>query len=174
MTAPKVQILVGMIASGKSTYSRQAACKGLIIVNDDAIVSAVHADEYQLYAKALKPLYKAVENTIAGIAIALGRSVVIDRGVNLSRRSRARWLAIADSLDVPCECILFPVHSPLSHAQRRYKHDHRGHSLAYWQKVASHHLSVYDEPSLDEGFSSIADVNYNDLIQYLVAGGIPT
>jgi len=53
----KIQILVGMIASGKSTYSKHAARLGFIVVNDDAIVNAVHGEDYTLYDKKLKLLW---------------------------------------------------------------------------------------------------------------------
>ena len=76
---PKVEILVGFIASGKSTYSKHRASQGAIVINDDAIVNAVHSNIYELYDKNLKPLYKAVENTILEMALALNRDVVIDR-----------------------------------------------------------------------------------------------
>jgi dephospho-CoA kinase len=35
---PKIEVLVGMIASGKSTYSRSRAQDGAIIINDDGPV----------------------------------------------------------------------------------------------------------------------------------------
>ena len=39
---PKVEILVGPIASGKSTYLKHRVSQGAITINDDAIVNAVH------------------------------------------------------------------------------------------------------------------------------------
>ena len=52
-----LELLVGPIASGKSTYSNKAAKEGAIIVNDDAIVTALHGGDHTLYDKALKPRF---------------------------------------------------------------------------------------------------------------------
>lgn len=74
---PKLEILFGPVASGKSTYSRRRASDGALIANDDAIVLAVHGGEYSLYAKELKPVYKALRGLVAQFGAALGRDVII-------------------------------------------------------------------------------------------------
>ena len=151
----RIQVLVGTIASGKSTYAKKQARDGWIIINDDALVNAVHGDQYGLYQRELKPLYKGLELCILHTAIAMGRDVLVDKGLNLTRNARQRWVAVARSLDVPIDCVLFPFSSAEVHAARRVASDHRGHSLEYWQKVAEHHISVYEPPTIDEGFVAI-------------------
>jgi dephospho-CoA kinase len=81
MKSGKIQVLVGMIASGKSTYAKNAARRGVICVNDDAVVNLVHADDYTLYDKSLKILYKSIENHIISMALAMSRTVLVDRGL---------------------------------------------------------------------------------------------
>jgi predicted kinase len=150
-----IEVLVGMIASGKSTWAKDRAKEGWIIINDDSIVNAVHADDYLLYQQDLKPLYKSIEDHILHTAVAMGKNVVVDRGLSLSATARRRWIALANSLDTPVQAVLFDVFSPEVHAQRRFESDSRGHDLDYWLRVAQRHHSVYDEPTLDEGFESI-------------------
>lgn len=157
---PVIEILVGMVASGKSTYAKRRAAEGFIVINDDAIVNAVHADQYTLYDESLKPLYKGTEVFIMNTAVAMGKNVLVDKGLNLSRRSRERWIALGRSLDVAVECMLFEVFAPEVHAERRAAADLRGHDHAYWLKVAKHHFSVYEEPSLVEGFSSVREMSW--------------
>lgn len=152
---PIMEVLVGTIASGKSTYAQARAAQGSIIVNDDAIVNAVHADQYTLYQESLKPLYKGVELFIVNTALAIGKDVLVDKGLSLSRASRQRWISIGRSLDVPVKCILFPPSWAEVHARRRVEADSRGHDYDYWLRVATHHLSVYEPPSTEEGFDSI-------------------
>jgi predicted kinase len=161
----KIQVLVGMIASGKSTYARNAARNGVICVNDDAVVNLVHADDYTLYDKTLKTLYKSTENHIISVALAMGRTVLVDRGLNLSLRGRQRWLSLAQGFDLPCEVIQFPIEAPAVHAERRAKSDPRGHDFAYWLRVAEHHFSEYVPPTLDEGFSAIYDITFADVME---------
>ena len=152
------QVLVGMIASGKSTYAKDVARRGGVIVNDDAVVTAVHGGDYGLYDERLKPLYKGVEAQIAVLAVAIGRDVVVDRGVNIRRSARARWVTFAKALDQKCEAVVFQRSAAAIHAARRQASDPRGHHPGYWLHVALHHEKDYDEPNVDEGFDRIVYV----------------
>ena len=160
----KVYILVGHIASGKSGYCKNAAKKGLITLNDDALVNLLHGDDYTLYDNRLKILYKSIENNIFSLGLCLGKSVIIDRGVNVSIKGRKRWIALANSFDVPCEAIVFKIEKPEVHAKRRCEHDGRGHSYEYWLNVAKHHHSIYKEPSCEEGFDKVHCIEYTEIL----------
>jgi hypothetical protein len=144
-----------MVASGKSTYARDAARRGVLCINDDAIYSMIHGGDYTLYDPALKPLYKSIENHALAAAILAGRDVLIDRGLNVSVAARQRWLSIARSFDVPCEAIVFPRHTSEVHAHRRYDGDHRGLSYEHWLRAARRHAAIYVEPTTAEGFTVI-------------------
>lgn len=157
----KLQCLIGMISAGKSFYSRKAAKTGIICLNDDAVVSMLHGGNYTDYDKKLKALYKAVEHTIIDIAVAMDKTILIDRGLNISKKARKRFLAIADSLDVECEALWFQNEGPEIHAKRRFESDSRGHSLEYWTRVSEYHNSVWEEPTLEEGFSKITKLDWN-------------
>jgi predicted kinase len=150
-----IQVLCGTIGSGKSTYAKTKAKEGCIIVNDDSIVNAVHADQYDLYNKDLKPLYKGAELFILNTAIAMGKDVVVDKGISLSVNSRQRWISIGRSLDIPVQCVLFQFFSPEIHAERRAGSDDRGLGFDYWLKVAKVHFASYEEPTVGEGFSAV-------------------
>lgn len=163
MNTGKIFVLTGMIASGKSTYCKNAAKKGFIILNDDSIVNLVHADDYTLYDKKLKILYKGIENQLIALGVALDKSIIIDRGLNISLRGRKRWLALAGSFDVPCEAICFTNDGPEVHAKRRFDSDSRNHGYDYWLDVAKHHNSVYAIPSLDEGFDKIHHISFEEV-----------
>lgn len=151
----KLQVLCGMIASGKSSYCRNAAKAGIVCVNDDAIVNMLHSDDYTLYSEQLKILYKSIENHVVSTAIAMNRMVIVDRGLSMSVRGRSRWIALARSYDICCEAIVFPNEGPLVHARRRADVDARGHNYDYWLKVAKRHHSEWTEPTIDEGFDAI-------------------
>lgn len=158
-----VELLIGPIASGKSTYSRKRAKEGFIIINDDAIVNALHCNFYNLYDKELKPLYKIVENTVLHTALSMGKSVVIDRP-NYSRGMRRRYIAISSSLDIPVVGVKFKDCGAEEHATRRMKSDSRGGTLEYWMHVYNEHKKLYEEPSLSEGFTDIVEANIKDLL----------
>lgn len=154
----KVEILIGNIASGKSTYCRRRVEEGAVVMNDDAIVNGLHCGIYTKYDKALKPLYKAIENAIVTSAITLGRDVVIDRGVNLTPRSRRRFVGLAHSMDAEAHAVIFEFCEPSIHADRRMSHDDRGHSAEYWLEVATVFHNKYIPPEEHEGFDKVIHV----------------
>lgn len=163
MAQSTVQLLVGPIASGKSTYARNAAAKGMVIINDDALVEALHGGNYGLYDKNLKPLYKQTENTILTTAVALGKSVVVDRGTNNSIESRRRWIGLANSLDCPVVAIVFPDEGAAVQAERRAAADGRGHGFDYWYRVAKNHIFYGSDPVTDEGFDEVLKADWTDI-----------
>lgn len=159
----KLELLCGPIASGKSTYCRQAANEGAIILNDDSIVTAIHGGDYRLYNKSLKPLYKSVENSLISTALAMGLRVVVDRP-NHSIKMRQRYIAIGKSFDVPVEVILFKRELPEIHGERRFKSDARGHDLNYWIDVARAHERLFETPDKNlEMFDSISEWIYQEI-----------
>lgn len=160
---PRIYVLIGMIASGKSTYCRNAAKNNQLIMNDDALVNLLHADDYTLYNKELKILYKSLENNIVSFGLCMGKSVVIDRGLNVSIQGRQRWVALARSFDVPCEAIVLPLSNPETHAKRRYESDPRGHTYDYWFNVANKHYEAYRPPSIEEGFDKIHNITFEEI-----------
>ncbi|MFI5405166.1 MAG: AAA family ATPase [Nitrososphaerales archaeon] len=149
-------VLCGMVCSGKTSYANRIAKEGVICINDDRIVEMVHGGNYSLYRKELKPLYKSIENHIFGAAIQIGKSVLIDRGLNCSPAGRARWLALAKSFDIPAVAIVFPRERALVHAERRFQSDPRGLPLEHWIKAAERHEKEWVDPTLEEGFAEIS------------------
>jgi len=153
-----LQILVGPIACGKSTYSRAKAEEGFVIVNDDDLVTAIHGGNYKLYSKELKPVYKAAENAIVQSALTLGKSVIIDRP-NHQSATRARYISLAKSLDKRTVVVLWPRKSPEIHARRRFYSDHRGHNIQWWTKVCEIHEDFYEPPNMQkEGFDELLEI----------------
>jgi predicted kinase len=154
----RIQVACGMIASGKSTYARNAAKAGIICMNDDAIVNMLHGGDYTLYDKKFKILYKSIENHIIAAALTMGRSVFIDRGLNISVNGRYRWIALARSFDVPIDAIVFKNEGPEIHTDRRMNSDSRGHARDYWLDVAKYHDKSWQLPTVDEGFASVQEI----------------
>jgi len=149
-----IEVLVGPIASGKSTYARKRAEMGAVIVNNDAIVTAVHGGIYTAYNKALKPFYKAVETFMITTALAMGRDVVIDR-TNMNRGTRLRYTSLAKAFGTKAYAVLFQDEGPEVHARRRTDSDSRGWGYEYWLEAAQAHQKNASHPSKDEGFDIV-------------------
>lgn len=150
-----IEVLCGAICSGKSTWCKQRAKDGWIIMNDDSVVTMLHGGNYTLYNKSLKPLYKSIEDHIVHSVVLAQKNLVIDRGLDICVESRKRWISLANSLDTPIQAVVFELFPPEIHAKRRAETDGRGYDYEYWLKVAKSHMSRYKIPTIEEGFVNI-------------------
>ncbi len=153
---PKIEVLIGMIASGKSTYARTRADAGALIVAHDDLTAMLHG-RYR-FEPGLRACYRSMEQWIVHDGLAAGRDVVIDR-THLTRESRARWVAFARNhyRDVRVVAVAFRILHPAEHAARRFGADPRGRSFDDWLGVAMHHhaQAVAEPLSDDEGFDQV-------------------
>jgi predicted kinase len=151
------ELLIGPIASGKSTWTARRAREGAIVLNDDSLVTSLHGGHYEMYDKKLKPLYKTIPLMLAGMTILAGRDVIID-STNLTRAVRSRWIGMAKMYDVPVVGVVFDRKGPAEHAGRRTRSDDRGYDFDYWLKVARYHDSIYEAPDASEGFDNLVPI----------------
>lgn len=152
---PTLEILIGMIASGKSTYALRRAKEGALVISHDALTAMLHA-EYR-YEQGKRELYRYMENLLARAALQDGHDVVIDR-THLTLESRQRWISFLSGQDwYQIKAIVFPIESPEEHVRRRMASDPRGRPEYEWLQVARHHYAqAMAEPfSTDEGISSV-------------------
>ncbi len=125
-----------------------------LIINDDSITTALHQN-YTLYNKDLKPLYKSIENDILVWGLSHGYTVIVDRP-NMSSKTRARYIAIAKSLDEEqIICVKFKREFCFIHAKRRTESDSRGFNYDHWLAAAQRKEREYEEPKITEGFTDI-------------------
>jgi predicted kinase len=157
-----IEVLVGTIASGKSTWCLEKAKEGWLIINDDAIVSMLHGGLYA-YRQDLKILYKSIETHIFHMCVALGYDIIIDKGLNLTVASRKRWISLAQSVDEQIRARVFPFSTAKVHAERRMKHESRSFSYEKWLNIAQEHIKRFEWPTINEGFCSI---EYNKPLEW--------
>jgi hypothetical protein len=158
----KLEVLIGMIGSGKSTYARSRAAEGAMIVCHDDLTEMLHG-QYR-YEPGLKPVYRNMMIDLAWHALMEGRDVVVDR-THLTRESRALWVETVGSWNgrhirprADLIAVTFPVENPLTHAGRRYYSDPRGRTLDTWREVAEHHYRQWLAEPLNwpaEGFDGV-------------------
>jgi hypothetical protein len=163
----RLEVLVGMVASGKSTYARQRADQGCLVVCHDSIAPGLHT-RYR-YEGFLRDYYRGIEEYMAREGLREGCDVLIDR-THLTLESRTRWVRFHTEMSrefhrthlvtgekFPLVAVVFPFEAPEVHAFRRFRTDPRGRSLSEWLHVAHHHAEQWaQEPILDtEGFTEI-------------------
>lgn len=161
---PKVQVCVGTVAAGKSTFAKKRAREGALVLNDDNIVNALHGNNYSLYEKELKPVYKGIGYAILSYGILAGRDVVVDR-LNIKKSTRKRYITAVESMDAEVEAVIFPMVHPKQHARWRVASNARGASYEKWLEVAEEKFDKYTPVSDDEGFDSIIHIHFIDILK---------
>lgn len=140
-------ILVGPIASGKSTWARNFAATSTlkpIIFNDDALTLLLHGGDYTSYDDELNPLYKYIETAILTTSMMTGRDVIIDRP-NHKATTRRRYVELANAFGYKAVAVVFRDEGAVVHARRRYNSDPRGLTLEQWADVAEKHEMESDD-----------------------------
>lgn len=165
----KLEVLCGMIASGKSTYARKRADEGALVVSHDDLTAMLHV-RYR-YEQELRACYRAMEEDLVYRALRAARDVVIDR-THLTRESRQRWIVYARAIrgmaiwktPPAIVAVRFPIDAAHIHATRRLESDPRGRSFLEWHQVALHHAEQARAEPLErsEGFDRIEEVAHVD------------
>lgn len=143
-----VELLVGNIASGKSSSTRHRAAEGWITVNHDSLVRSMHGGEYA-WEDQVPGLKTELGLLILKKAAEQGHSVVVDN-TNRGRSHRAPFVAAARRSGMKVRAILFPSSPPEIHARRRFDSDPRGRSIDYWLEVARLVEEKSERPGADE------------------------
>lgn len=115
----------------------------------------LHCNYYNLYEKEFKPIYKSIETSIVTSVLSQGRDLIIDRGVNITRRSRRRFIGLASAFDTDVYAIVFPFESSEVHVERRMLNGHRDRTYYEWMEATERHIKEYEVPLMEEGFKDI-------------------
>lgn len=136
-----LELLVGNIASGKSTYAKKRVQEGWFCVSDDAIINMLLADQYSLYSRKHEQLVADLLLQCAEKVVAENYLLVVDSAWLVSKRYRQRFREAFSNLVV--EEIWFLREAPEVHAARRVEHDPRGGTYEMWLEVAKRLDSLY-------------------------------
>ena len=150
---PLVVCLIGLPGCGKSTFTRR-------------FFDLFRASQTMLtrsWIQCNQDYYKTRQKTInaASMALTTGYSVIIDR-CNFDVDQRAHWIALANSFNAQCICIILPdamdVELCASRANLRGVDDLHPDEID-WIGVCARMKADFRSPSLDEGFAAIYTCN---------------
>lgn len=160
---PILELLIGNIASGKSSWTRPRTAAGWITVNHDSLVRSMHGGRYD-WERQVPGLKTELGVLIVGAAGAAGRSVVVDN-TNRSRNDRQPFIEAARRSGLRVRAVLFPKASPETHARRRFQSDARDMSYDYWLEVARLVERDWEPPGDEEVDELIClPANWHDLV----------
>lgn len=152
---PTMTILVGLPASGKSTWrSKNDDLKTYFFSTDD-IIERVAKNEDKTYSDVFKKTIKTatkIANREFADALAAGKNVVIDR-TNMTEAARAKYISAAKEYTVNCVCF-----APPKTAEDWLELDKRlsnrpGKEIP--AEVIQQMAKSYEKPKLAEGFNQI-------------------
>lgn len=143
-----LELLVGSIASGKSTWTRMRADQAWLTVNNDTLVRSMHGGEYA-WDLQVPGLVELLAEQIITAAAAASRSVIVDN-TNRTRQQRAAIVRHGREMGMQVKIVLFPRESAEVHAERRFRSDPRGCTYEYWLEVARKIETEWEDPGTDE------------------------
>lgn len=152
----KMYVLVGMVASGKSTFCKTMADRGAIIINDDAVQFILHGGK-QRFDVTLEAAYNSAQEQLAETFLNYERDVVID-STNSTRHNRDRWTTVGHNAGAEVIAVRFPIVAPYIHASRRYTADSRGVPLHVWEAVCERHYGNFLREPLDDSIEDFDQI----------------
>lgn len=154
---PKCTILVGVPASGKSTWLIKNRTKGAWIVSTDNIINGL-ADEYGFtYDQIFKETIRFADMAMVArmmFAAQEGHDLYIDR-TNMSARARKQFIDKLKKYGYEFECVVFPTPEP--EEWKRRLDSRPGKTIP--QEVLDLMVDSYEMPLMSEGFTKITYVH---------------
>ena len=147
-TLPALEILVGNIASGKSTWTGTRAAQGWLTIENDSLLRSLHGGRY-CWDEQLPGLLETLTREIITACATKCRSVVVD-STNRTRARRSSLIRLGRELGMRVRIVVFPENPAEVHAERRIQSDPRGCSREYWLGVARMMELEFEPPEKDE------------------------
>lgn len=145
-----IELLVGNIASGKTTYSSSSDKP---VVSRDDVRYRLGNGDYGFDFKTEHLVSKIVDAELEA-RLLLGQDVIVD-GVHSTVKSRSVAIALAKKYKVPIVCIVFPDRGEYSHVDARMMQNHGNTPRVVWEGVYRRFIQNYEVPTESEGFKWI-------------------
>lgn len=157
MTQKTLIVLVGLPASGKSTFRSDPAYADYYHFSSDDFIDAYAAEIGSTYGEVFTDYVKEatrLANEGLATAIAEGRNVIWDQ-TNMSRKKRAAILTkFPDDYTRTCICIEPPETAEDEYELNRRLKSRPGKNIPPF--VMANMRKSYQKPNLNEGFATVA------------------
>lgn len=147
---PNVYVLVGNIASGKSTFCNSGEME---VISKDDLRYCIRPGEY-VFDVDCEGLIQMLIKEKLRCSILGGESVIIDE-TNMSVDSRKWVLDMCKDMGATPVAIVFPDRGEDSHVYARLKDNHGDTSESTWREVYRRKYSQYVMPTKEEGFDDV-------------------
>lgn len=154
---PVCKILIGVPASGKTTWVLDQEDWSEAVLSSDNIIEEIAFEYGMTYNEAFRSLIKFADEVLERDAVSIaenGEDVIVDR-TNVSRKSRKRWIDHFKSYGYTFEAYVFPV--PDAEEHHRRLNNRPGKTIP--ADVINSMIRNFEFPNEDEGFSKIVVVD---------------
>jgi predicted kinase len=150
---PNLIMLIGNIGSGKSSLAKLLVQKDYIAISRDGIRYAIREGGY-LFDIDIEHIVFKTEWFMLTEFMEYGSDIVLDE-INVSKRMRLKYLALAKDMGYKTIAFVFPRLSKEESITRRLSSNHGNTTRETWEKVWENFEKTYEEPLKSEGFTKI-------------------
>jgi len=149
----KLIVLVGNIASGKTTYARTLVKKGFISVYRDGLRYSIGSGNY-VFNKKIEPIIADLHLHCLKTFLSSGYNIVVDE-TNVTKALRARYITAGKKNKYKIECHILPTIPVKEAIKRRMKDNFGGYSVSTWRRIYHMFSDRYEAPVISEGFDRV-------------------
>jgi len=149
-------LLIGNIASGKSTLSKEYVEKGYSVISRDAIRYMLGAGEY-IFNPDLEPTVKAGTCALLTEFLKKGVNIVYDE-VNVNIALRFPTIQKAREYGYKVTAVVLPRISKRKSVTRRVKDPHGTSDRSVWNTVWTNFDLMYQLPTTVEGIDEVIEL----------------
>ena len=165
----KVSILVGNIASGKSTWTDQYP--NAFILSKDKLRYDYGGGEYVFNPYLEEIIDSVIKLSYDAVLYQQNQHIIIDE-TNMTKNTRAFYITLAKKYGYVVEIVVFPDLGEDGHVKRRLRNNHGNINEETWRMVYKEKKARYEPPSFTEGFDKIIwekgikEINYEDIERF--------
>ncbi len=149
-------LLIGNIASGKSTLSKEYVEKGYTVVSRDAIRYMVGGGNY-IFNPDLEPVIKTGTQALLEKFLEDELCIVYDE-TNVCMSLRQPTIELAKKYGYTITAVVLPKISKEKSVNRRMKNPHGQYDRDIWNTVWTNFNNMYEKPTLDEGIDEVIEL----------------
>jgi len=127
-------LLIGNIASGKSTIAKKFDKAGYLVVSSDSIRYMLHPNEYKFDIDE-EYIVNQTKKSCVQTAMELGFNIIVDDAGNSLKTKREWIVSLAKEKCYKLIAITMPFVSKSTAVKRRLKDNHGKYDKARWEEV---------------------------------------
>lgn len=150
----EMQILIGNIGSGKSTYCKEKVKEEYIIISKDDLRYSIGAGNYIFNLNYEQSISNCMLEFFHSLSQLNDIKIIIDE-TNMDKESRKFYLYWGKYYKYTKIAMIFPSLTKEESVKRRLQSNHGNTSKEVWDEVWERKNTIYEEPTKEEGFDII-------------------